>query len=181
MAIDDNAVMISKEGHIYIAPPGTAKPVDPTSPADPWAEVGHTSADDPLSLKRDGGDVTTKGTWQKPAMRADVAAVTYSWVFPLLQQDEASLKLYFGGGAVDGTSGDFIVPNQPTSQEHAIFVRIIDGANEWYRYAPTVGIIGSDDEDDDTEDFTSMPVTATILTPDAEDLAGLFAIKVAGA
>jgi hypothetical protein len=178
MALDDDAVVIAKEGHIYVAPTGTPDPVAPTAPASPWVEVGHSSADSPLSLQRSGGDTTTKGTWQKSALRSDVAPVTYSWVFGLLQQDELAFKLYFGGGAVDG-SGDFVVPDTPAAQEMALFIRVIDGANEWPRYAPKVGIIGSDNMEDSTEDFTGMPVTATILTPDTEDLAGLFRIKVA--
>jgi len=178
MALDDDAVVIAKEGHIFIAPPGTAKPVG--APTSPWVEVGHTGADTPLTLKRDGGDTTTKGTWQKAALRSDVAPVTYSWEFPLLQQDELCMSLYFGGGAVDpADTGYFVVPTTPTSQEHAMYILIHDGDADWDRWAPKVGIIGSDDESDSTDDFTSMPVSATILTPDAEDLAGLFKVKIA--
>jgi hypothetical protein len=179
MALDDDAVLIAKEGHIYVAPAGTARPSSLTSPGAPWVESGHTSLDSPLSLSRDGGDTTTKGTWQKASLRSDVAPVTYAWAWKLLQQDELSFQLYYGGGSVDGGSGDFIVPAQPAAQEKALFIRIIDGATEWYRYAPLVAIIGSDSVDDATDDFEAMPVKATILTPDTDDLAGLFAIKVA--
>lgn len=178
MSLDDDAVLIAKTGHIYVADAGTAYPGAPAAPASPWVEVGHSSADSPLSLQRSGGDSTTKGTWQKSSLRSDIAPVVYQWVFSLLQQDELAFQLYFGGGAVDGT-GDFVVPDSPTAQEKALFIRIVDGANDWYRYAPKVAIIGSDNMEDSTEDFTSMPVTATVLTPAAEDLAGLFRIKVA--
>lgn len=176
MSLDDDAVRIAKEGHWYIAPVGTPRPTNLTAPESPWAEVGHTSQDSPMTVTRDGGDVTKKGSWQKAGLRADVADVTYAVEFALLQQDAVSLGLYYGGGTTD--SGWFIVPTQPVATDTALFCRIVDGATEWPQHWPHVAIIGSDNAEEAIDEFTKLPVTATILTPDTEELAGLFAIKL---
>jgi hypothetical protein len=177
MSLDDTAVLIAKIGHIYKAPVNTVRPVSPTNPGGPWVEIGHSSADSPFKVTRSGGDVTVKRSWQSPALRSDVADVVYALEYALLQQDETAFQLYFGGGAVGG-AGDFVVPLAPTAQEHALFVRLIDGANELYRWFPKVATIGSDSIEDATDDFTNLPVTSTILTPDGGTLAGLFALQV---
>lgn len=176
MALDDDAVRIAKIGHFYVADSGQAKPSNLVAPESPWEEIGHSSQDSPMTITRDGGDVTKKGTWQKPGLRADVADVTYAIEIPLLQGDALSLGLYYGGGTTD--SGYFIVPAVPTAQEKALFVRIVDGDTEWPLWFPNVAIIGSDNSEESIDDFTKYPVTATILSPDTEVLAGLFAIKL---
>jgi len=180
MSLDDDAVRIAKEGHFYIADSGTARPTNLTAPESPWNEVGHTKQDSPFTITRDGGDVTKKGTWQKAGLRADVADVTYAIEWALLQNDAVCLGLYYGGGTTETNGGHswFLPPSQPLAQEHALFVRIIDGDTEWPMYWPNVAIIGSDSAEESIDDFGTKPVKATILTPDTEVLAGLFAIKL---
>lgn len=174
MALDSNAVIVPGEGHFYIAPAGTAAPADNAAPSGAWAEIGHTSYDSPLTIRREGGDRTTLPSWQVAALRETVTPVTYALDFGLLQHDEASLKLFYGGGSV--ASGRFQVPKTATPQEHALFVRIVDGANVWAEFFPLTSILGSDSEEADPENLMSMPVSATILSDD--DFAYLFSIYI---
>lgn len=176
MALDADAVVIPGTGYFYLADSGTAYPAAPTAPASPWVQIGHTSVDSPLSITRDGGERTKKGSWQVKALRETVADITYGLTFQPLQMDEATLKLYFGGGA--SASGKFWPPYTSTAQEHALFVRVADGATEVPFYFPYVSILGDGNVDFDPEEFLQFPLAVTILgDPDAL-LAGLFAIDL---
>jgi len=176
MALDDSKVEIARTGHYFVAPVGTAFPTDlPVdgslwTPTDPWTEVGHTSADSPMSITRDGGDTTTNGTWQAPNLITSVADITYAIEMTLLQGDEESLKLYFGGGQADATTGDFQVPPVPAGQERALMVQMIHTSNTRARWLklPKVTFIGSDNVEAATDDFTGYPVTATINNAGSE-------------
>lgn len=176
MALDSSSVIVPGEGHFYINTAGTAAPGSSAVPGGGWTEIGHTSFDSPLTISREGGERTTLPSWQSSALRESVSKVTYSLAFGLLQHDEANLKLYYGGGSV--TSGVFQVPKTPTPQEHALFVRIVDGSDVWAQYFSIASILGSDSEEADPENLMSMPVSATVLEDDA--LAYLFGIYLAG-
>ena len=176
MALDDTKVEIARTGHYFVADVGTefptSLPVDgsPWTPTTGWSEVGHTSADSPMTITRDGGDTTTNGTWQAPNLITSVADITYAIEMTLLQGDEESLKLYFGGGQADPTTGDFQAPKVPAGQERALMVQMIhtSGTRARWLKLPKVTFIGSDNVEAATDDFTGYPVTATINDPGAD-------------
>lgn len=181
MSQDGNAVLIARNGKIFEAPAGTAYPDNPAAPASPWSEVGHTSATSPLAITRAGGERTPKGTWQNPNLRESTTPVTYGVGFQLLQQDERCLQLYYGGGQLHVPSGNFVPPVKPSAQERALFIVIDDEKRPWYRHFPKTSLLGSDAESFPIDDFAAMPVSGTILTPDAEivsGLEGLFSINL---
>jgi hypothetical protein len=162
MALDDDAVVIPGQGHVYFAPSGTAKPASLTAPASPWAEIGHTSIDDGLTITHDGGDSTVLGTWQNPNLRERRDPVVFALTIHLLQISNETLALYFGGGD-DTDAGVFGVNLVPVPQERALFIRIVDGANEAPLYVPKVSVASDDDVEVDVENFLAFPVRATIL------------------
>lgn len=162
MALDDNAVIIPGQGHVYFAPPGTAKPTDLTDPGYPWTDIGHTSSDNNFKITKDGGDSNILGTWQNPALRERRDPVVYALTFNLLQISNETLALYFGGGD-SSTSGVFGVSLTPKPQERALFVRIVDGDVEVPLYVPKVSVASDDDVEADIEKFLEFPVRATIL------------------
>ena len=176
MALDADAVIVPAEGHFYIAAVGTTAPTGTAVPSSPFAEIGYTSKDDPLTVVRDGGDSTPLGVWQSGSpVRTSTEPVTYKLTFNLLQEDATSLALYYGGGQLNATTDEFEVPKTPAPQRKALFVRIVDGSAVWSRYYPITDIIGSDDEEFDPEDLLKKPVTATVL--DDDSLSYLFGIR----
>lgn len=162
MALNDAAVYVPGTGHIYIAPASTAKPANLVTPATPWAELGHTSRDDGLTLTRDGGDSEVLGTWQNSALRERRDPTTWAITMQLQQVDNTALEMYFGGGDID-TEGIFGVPNVEATTEKALYVRIIDGAKEVGLYVPKVSIAADDDMQVDVEGFLSFPIRCTVL------------------
>lgn len=178
MALDDSAVLVPGEGHFYLGAVGATKPTGTADPGLDFTEVGHTSYDSPLTIAREGGESTVLRSWQSSAVRTRVEPVTYRLSFGLLQHDEPSLKLYYGGGQVNATTTEFEVPKTPVPQAHSLFVRIVDGANVWAKYFPKVDIIGSDSVEEDPENMSSLPVTATLLGDDS--LSYLFTIAGPG-
>jgi hypothetical protein len=162
MALDDSAVVIPGTGHVYVAPAGTPKPSNLITPEPPWQEMGHTSIDDGLTITRDGGDSEVLGTWQNPSLRERRDPVVFAVTLHLLQIDNNTLSLYFGGGDAS-EAGVFGVNLISQPQERAMFVRIVDGDNEFPFYIPKASIASDDDVEADVEEFLAWPIRATVL------------------
>lgn len=162
MALSDGAVILPGTGYFYIAPAETAAPADKTAPAAPWENLGHTSREDGMTITREGGDVTTLGTWQNPALRTRRDPTTYALTFNLHQIDNQVLELYFGGSDVD-TAGVFGVPLDFGAITKALYVRLVDGADEVGLYIPKVEVSAEDDIEVDVEGFLQLPVRANVL------------------
>ena len=169
MALTDSAVYIPGRGEIFLAPSGTAVPADLDTPAAPWVNLGHTSRDDGLTITRDGGDVETLGTWQNPSLRERKDPTTYAVTMVAHQVDNDVLGLYFGGGDATGTDV-FGVTSSVGTTERAMYVRIVDGVNEFGIYMPKVSISSEDDMEVDPEGFLSFPLRATVLQQSGENL-----------
>lgn len=169
MALNDNAVYIPGTGRMYVAPAETVKPTSLTAPASPWEELGHTSRDDGLTITRDGGDSEVLGTWQNAALRERRDPTTYAITMFLQQVDNTTLGMYFGGGDAS-VAGEFGVNVVGGTTQQALYVRIIDGANEVGLYVPKVSIAADDDIEIDVEGFLSLPVRCTVLGVTGENL-----------
>lgn len=169
MAANDSAVFIPGTGYAYVAPVSTPRPTDPAAPTTPWVDLGHTSRENGLTIGRDGGDSETKGSWRNPNLRERRDPVTFYVNINLLQFDNQNLRLFFGGGDITG-DGVFGVPVNPAAQEHAFFVRIVDGANSLGLYVPKVSVAAEDDMEVDVEEFMELPVRATCLGVEGSNL-----------
>lgn len=169
MGLNDNAVYIPGTGRMYLAPAETVKPASLTAPAAPWEELGHTSRDDGLTITRDGGDSEVLGTWQNAQLRERRDPTTFAITMFLQQVDNTTLGLYFGGGDVS-VAGEFGVTGAVGTTENALYVRIIDGANEVGLYVPKVSVSAEDDIEIDVEGFLSLPVRCTVLGVTGENL-----------
>ena len=174
MSLDDASVYIPGTGFIYLAPSGTAAPASLTSPASPWFNLGHTSRDDGLTITRDGGDTEVLGTWQNPSLRERKDPTTYAVTMVAHQVDNTVLGLYFGGGDATGTNL-FGVNATTGTTEQAMYVRVVDGVNEFGIYMPKVSISSEDDMEVDPEGFLSFPLRATVLQQSGENLLEFFA------
>jgi hypothetical protein len=169
VALIDSAVLIPGTGEIWVAPSGTAKPVDPSAPITPWENLGHTSRDDGLTITRDGGDSEVIGTWQNPTLRERRDPTNFAITAFLHQVTNQVMEMYFGPGDVD-VEGEFGVTSAVATIEKAVFVRIIDGANEAGLYIPKVSVSSEDDVEVDVEGFLAFPVRMTVLQVSGSNL-----------
>lgn len=182
MSLNDNSVVTAAKGYVYIAPVGTANPTaadiaafDPdagfTTPTG-WENVGHTSRDDLPEFGFDGGDPETKGSWQNEALRTVVSdPAVDSVTINLLQVDEASLGLYYGT-TDSGTDadGEFAVNDTTGKVQKALLIVLVDGENKVAFYAPKTEIRRSDALSLAVDDFTKLPIKATLLKQDGSPL-----------
>lgn len=178
MALTDDAVFIPGTGFIYLAPAETVEPVSLTAPAAPWENLGHTSREDGLTITRDGGDSEVLGTWQNDSLRERVDPTTLAVTMFAHQVDQTVLGLYFPGGDA-ATPGRYGVTSASGSAERALYIRIVDGANEVGLYAPKVSIRSDDDVEVDVEGFLAFPLRATILQVTGSNLMDFIGDSVA--
>lgn len=169
MALNDNATLAVGTGHFYTCPYIVGTPTAPPAnvaalkaPAAPWAEIGHTSLEDILSISSEGGDATVLGTLQNKALRTAYSARTESLAITLQQFDSAALKLYYGSNFdVISTGSAFSgVPSTPTPTTLSFLAVFQDGVNVFAFYAPKAEIYRGDDlEVSDTESLVGLPLS----------------------
>src|SRR5690606_20712150 len=165
----DSAVILPGVGYMYLAPAETVAPANLEEPEAPWENLGHTSREDGLTITRDGGDSETLGTWQNPSLRERRDPSVFAITAYLHQVDNNVLSLYFGGGDTS-TEGVFGVNSVTGTVEKALYVRIVDGANEVGLYVPKVSIGAEDDVEVDPGGFLSFPIRATVLQATGSNL-----------
>lgn len=161
MALDDNTLVIPGVGYIYTAVPGTTKPAAGAAPAAPWVDNGHTS-EDGLSINFEIS-TTKRRTWRARAgVRVSVDEINFTLGWTGLQVDNDTLSLYFGGGDI-ATAEVFGVPKTPVPQEKALFIRLVDGAEEVDLYVAKAAIKAAGESTASPEDFTGFPLEAEVL------------------
>jgi hypothetical protein len=192
MALDDTEVLIPATGYVFLnATLGAAAPaltpsataaLDLTAAtlATGWTNMGHTSRDDNVSLGRDGGDVTTVGTWQASALRTSVAPITYTLTLNALQANNETFQLYFGGGSIAGTDY-YDMPDNATAQDRALYVVFVDGTKRLPLWVPKASIIGSDAVEADPEDFLQFNLSATFVKHATDPIGRWFAANLGAA
>lgn len=172
MALNDTGYFLVSRTIIYKAPTDTAAPpntlVGLDTPGDPWEIIGHIgdeTASGNASLTRDGGDVTTKGSITKRAIRQVVEPVTTGIDVDITQWTRGVLALYHGGDG-GSTAGEFEVTSTTdgTTTETALLIVWEDGQTRVALYAPRVSWTGRDALNTDSiEDAVAIPLHAGFL------------------
>lgn len=170
MALDDNGYFLVSRTVIYTAPVDTAAPAPGSldTPGGSWTILGHIgdeTADGNASFTRDGGDVTTKGSITKRAIRQIVDPVNTGIDVDITQFTRGVLALYVGttGGV---TTGVFHVEGSSdgVTTETAMLIVWEDGTKRVGLYAPRVSWTGRDNIDTDSiEDAIRIPLHAAFL------------------
>lgn len=173
MSVNDDAVLLPGIGHILLGAVGAAKPAladltafaaDTSVLPTGFTDLGHTDLDQILQFGKEGGDTQTKGSWQNAALREIVttAAVDYLVIKSLQIIDNEVLALYHGGGDA-ATANEFAWPDNPTPQEHALCLIMLDGAVPLGLYAAKVSVRAESEMEFAADDFTKAPLRATFL------------------
>ncbi len=126
---DADEVVVAGSGQLHVAPVGTALPTTPTAGLNAaFVGLGYT-AEDGVSLKSTP-EVTEFRAWQnQDAIRRAVKARTIEIGCELLQWNEETVPVAFGGGAITG-SGPYTYTLPAAGEalaEHAVVLDIVDG------------------------------------------------------
>lgn len=175
MPFHDDSVVEPSKAFLYTAPVGSAAPTkailddfDQDNPDDlgtgmtVWKHAGHTDLDDDFNADEDGGDSETRGTRQVPNLRERVEAVTEYIEINLVQFDDDSLTLYYGGG----TTGDgyFDSTDSPAAVDYATFIVYCDGPTRRVaEYHPKTSIRRNGPVNREADGFLKMPIRLTPL------------------
>jgi len=131
-----NELVVAGDGQAYVAPVGTALPSAPTGAlAAAWVGLGYITEDGATFTVTP--DVTDFMAWQsRTPVRREKTSVEIQVAFQLMQWDEDSVPLAFGGGAISGSAGSwrYDLPSDAAPiDERALVLDAADGSNH-YRF-----------------------------------------------
>lgn len=172
MALNDDAVRVGITGNVWVAPVGTALPVDVTTALNAaFVEVGHISED----ALTESLEITTEllRTWQRPiGIRTLTTEVNWTFQFAMLETSPLNLELYYGGAQTTTGSGvaTTAIPAWPTATAKAMVIEIIDG-NIITRFAlPKVEIGEREEIEHINTAGTAYGVTVNVLGTSLDDM-----------
>jgi hypothetical protein len=172
MAFNANATTIPGKGTVLVADPDTAPPtdyltLDPTTLPTPanavgWAVLGHTSRDNNVSLSKDGGDVSSVGSWWDEVLRSTRSPTNWNVTVNSIQVDGLTLGLAFGGGVLDTVSGFYDV-GDIIPQNKALFILVVDnGGNRLGLYIPNTSVSIGDAPEFSIDSYFEIQLDAAI-------------------
>lgn len=170
MALVDQGYVLPSRIVLYTAVVDTVAPAAASldTPGVAWTILGHVgdeTGDGAPSFTRDGGDVTTKGSMTKRAIRQVVEPVNTGIDVDMTQFTRSVLALYHGtsGGNAPGVmaiEGQY----DGATTETAMLIVWEDGTARVGLYAPRVSWTGRDNIDTDSiEDAVRIPLHAGFL------------------
>lgn len=175
MAVDQDALFVPGHGTLFMADPGTALPDDPISAfgltaggPSGWDNIGHTSKDNTPAFKKDGGDATFLDSWISDSVGVVYASTDWSLGFNPIQVDKDALDLAFGGNF--DTDNGYIIPAYNNGVEKALLLYMTDGTGVLLFYIPNTKNTLGDSPTIDPAKFFEMPLTASILSADTDDI-----------
>lgn len=171
MALDTDEVVVAANALAYIAPVGTAGPIDTaTAPGAGWIHLGYTSED---------GMSMTPGleTNEIPAhqsfypIRHIVTGRSLEFGFELLQWNQESLKLAFGGGSFTTAAGvtTYTPPSPEVIDFRALLLHWEDGDKKYRMHVPKVLVTDASDISLTRSDAAAIALTfATVASDGAQ-------------
>lgn len=162
MALNASEVVVAGFGHIYLGDETAEAPDDVAAPVGlGWTELGYAS-EDGVTIGRsiDSEDIMA---WQSAtAVRRIITGAELTLATTLIQTNEDTLGLYFGGSAA---SGRLAVPATPDLDEHAVLVEWVDGTKTYRLYVGRAVVSDYGDVTLARGDAVGFEVTFTALPP----------------
>lgn len=169
MALNDDATLIVNKMRFYLADIGTTAPLMSALAANPataladWTEIGHTSLENLPEIEIEGGEATTKGSMQNPALRNSYTERIVSLALNLLQFDADTLKLFWGDNTTK-TGEWYYAQTKPKPVQKAILAIAEDGENLWGVHAAKGDFMANGSFSlESLEDFAELPVKFSAL------------------
>lgn len=172
MSFNSGATTIPGKGTVLVADPDTEVQfdyltIDPTADlttiAAGWEALGHTSRENNVALSKEGGDVTTNGSWWEEILRSVRAGTSWTVTVNSIQIDAQTLGLAFGGGTLDTVKGTYDV-GEIVPQNKALFILIVDnGGNRMGLYIPNTSVSIGDAPEFAIDAYFEIQLSASIM------------------
>lgn len=165
------ALEIAGTGHVYYANPDTNPPDlgdytfgdGTTLEAQGWTWLGDTSKKNMIENDTDGGDTTTKDTWDRRAVKSTREAIKNTLTINSVNLSEDTFKVAFPGSTYDQAAKAWDIELDGTQEKSFLIVVESDGAvsAHLYRRCSVGGTLPAFSD----EEFTEVKLSATLLTP----------------
>lgn len=170
MATDSTEVLVGQEAQIYLAPGGTSLPTGMAVPSASFVDLGYTSTDG-FSFSYEPTVEDIYAHQDLDPIRQIKTAQTFQITFNLMQWNEDSFALAFGGGS--WTAGAQFTYSPPDTSddiaEYAIVVDIKDGSKD-ARFTIKRGTVASAVETTIVNNAAAvLPITVKALKPSSGD------------
>lgn len=169
MAWNNSAdTLIAGSGQVYVAPVGTALPTTPTDSLNAsFVGLGYHT-EDGVSLSAPVNIIEHPAWQSKHPIRREVDSREFSLSFSLLQWDEDTVPLAFGGGTISSVSGGYkFSPPEPTDAiaEKALICDIDDGTERTRIIIPRGSVTEGVDTSLTRSAMSALSVTFKALQP----------------
>lgn len=162
-------VPVGSTGQAYVAAVGTSAPTAYDTALSPstWSGLGYISED---GFQKAGSIETADiPAWQSfDPIRREVTGRTNEFAFALMQWNEVTLPVAFGGGSVTSAGGGYKYTPPADSDalaERALVLDAHDGTTTYRFYAPRVTITEGVETTFKRGEAAILPITFRCLTP----------------
>lgn len=171
--LGNSKIQIAGRGHVYYAANNTEAPnLDgyvfgdgTTLEASGWTWLGDTSSENLIEFESDGGDTSTKRTWDRQGVRSTREDVTNKVTINAVNLGEDVMKVAFPGSTYDTAKRAWDI-ELDASSECAILVVVEDGrivSGYLFRRVSLAGNMPSLSLDN----FTEVKIAGTLLSPNS--------------
>jgi hypothetical protein len=167
-------IRVGTSGTIYIAPSGTAGPVDILAAWTGFTNIGYAT-EDGVKLSR-GMDTEQIKAWQSiSTLRYLITGVTLTAAFTLIQNDKDIIPLYFGGGSITTqAAGKYLynITSAPTIDERVFGVEWVDGSLIYRFVMGRCMVTETGETTVGRNDAIQWPFTLSAMTPTSGTVLG---------
>ncbi len=167
-------IRVGANGTLYIAPAGTAGPVDITSAWTGFTNIGFAD-DTGVKLSR-SMTTNTVQAWQSIApLRYLITGVSLTAAFQLLQADKDIIPLYFGGGSITTqAAGKYLynISSSPAVDERVFGVEWTDAALTYRFVMGRCMVTATGDTTIGRDDAIMWNFTISAMTPTSGTVLG---------
>lgn len=169
--LGNSKIQIAGKGHVYIGNVDTAAPNlwgytfgdGTTLETAGWTWLGDTSSENLIEVETDGGDTSTKRTWDRQGVRSTREDVTNKVTINAVNLGEDVMRVAFPGSTYDAEKGGWDV-ELDNSSERAVLIVIEDGllvSGMLFRRVSLAGNLPSLSLDN----FSEVKISGTLLSP----------------
>lgn len=165
---NSDEITVASGGQVYVAPVGTALPTSPTANLNSaFVGLGFASEDGVTITVTP--DITEFAAWQsRQSVRRELTAQELQASFSLLQWNEETVPLAFGGGSITAVSGGYrynFPSGSDSLDERAMIIDADDGDRRTRFVFPRGNVVESVESQFTRASMSMLPITFKALEP----------------